>query len=677
MSVCLYELHGDIAVITLDNPPVNGLSHALRGGILQGIERALARPEVAAVILIGTARGFSGGADIREFGTPLATKTPTLRELISEVEQAQKPIIAAIGGIAMGGGLELALGCHYRVAAADARIALPEVKLGLLPGAGGTQRLPRLVGLERALDMIVSGASVPVADLAGTHLFDRLIGGALLPEALGFAREVAVRRPLPRARDRNVSQVDAAGLLASARERIAARYPNLPAPRACVDALAAALGPFDEGLLKERALFTQLLQGPESAALRHAFFAERAAAKVADLPAGTPARALRSAAIVGAGTMGAGIAMCFASAGIPVMVLEQDAEALSRGLERVRRAYEGAARKGELATADMQRTLELIRGTLQMSDLGSADIIVEAVVEDLDVKRSVFRKLDAHAKPGAILASNTSTLNLDELAACTQRSADVLGLHFFSPANRMRLLEIVRGRATSHEVLASGLALAKTLGKVGVVAGVCDGFIGNRMLRPYLYQAQLLLLEGCLPQDVDGALERWGWAMGPCRMQDLAGNDVGAAIRRRHYAEEPGASRSYIADRLVELKRYGQKTGRGYYRYEAGSREALPDREVEEMILRVARKLGVARRHINDEEIVMRCVYALINEGARALEERIVVRGGPMYYADRVGLPIIVQGIERLAAHAAGDPHLWTVAPLLARLAAAGTSFSS
>ena len=691
-SVCRYELHGDIAVITLDNPPVNGLAHALRGGIVLGLERAQDAAQVTAVILTGTANGFSGGADIREFGTPLATTTPTLRELISEVEGAKKPIIAAIGGIAMGGGLELALGCHYRVAIATARIALPEVKLGLLPGAGGTQRLPRLVGLEQALDMIVSGATVSAADLAGTRLFDRLIEGELLPGALDFAREVGARRPLPRARDLKVTHADPEGFLASARANVAARYKNLPAPRACVDALAASLGPFDAGLAKERALFMQLVQGPESAALRHAFFAERAATKVPDMPAGTKARAIHSAGVVGAGTMGGGIAMCFAAAGIPVIVLEQDAAALARGLALVRRNYEDAVRRGKLGAADMQRRMQLIRGTLQIGELASADVIVEAVFEDLDVKRQVFGELDARAKPGAILASNTSTLNIDTIAGFTQRPADVLGLHFFSPANVMRLIEVVRGAATSHEVLASGLALAKTLGKVGVVAGVCDGFIGNRMLRPYLRQTELLLLGGCLPQDVDGALERWGWAMGPCRMQDLAGNDVGASIRRHYYAQSAGAPRSYIADRLAELKRFGQKSGRGYYRYEAGSRRALRDPEVEEIILEVARTLGVTRRHIGDEEIVMRCVYALINEGARILQEGIAVRasdidviyllgygfpparGGPMYYADRIGLPLIVQAMQDFAV---SDANFWSPAPLLTRLAAAGKSFGA
>jgi 3-hydroxyacyl-CoA dehydrogenase len=692
-DVWRYAVHGDIAVITLDNPPVNGLSHALRLGISQGLRRAQDAQEVIGIVLIGTKSGFSGGADIREFGTPLVLAEPTLRTLIGAVEASSKPVTAAIGAIAMGGGLELALGCHYRVATVSARVALPEVKLGLLPGAGGTQRLPRLVGLEQALDMIVTGDAASAAELADTHLFDRVIDAELLSGAVGFAREVALRRPLPRVRDRAVIHPDAQGFLAAARARIGAHQKNLPAPIACVDALTASLGPFDEGLVTERALFTRLLQGPESAALRHAFFAERAAAKVADLPRGTKPRAVRTAAVVGAGTMGGGIAMCFADAGIPVVVVEQDEAALARAIASIRGHYEVAVRKAKLTPAEVQQRLGLIRGTLDVRELAPADVIIEAVFEDLEVKRRLFAVLDVHAKPDAILASNTSTLNIDTLASFTRRPAQVLGLHFFSPASVMRLIEIVRGKETSHEVLAGGLQLAKSLGKVGVVARVGDGFIGNRMLRPYLRQAELLLLEGCLPQQLDAALERWGWAMGPCRMQDLAGNDIGAGIRRRHYAEEPGMGRSLIADRLVELGRLGQKVGCGYYRYEPNSRAAQPDPQVEELILTLARTAGIRRRTIADEEIVTRCVYALINEGARVLEEGIAarasdidvvyllgygfprVRGGPMFYAQSVGLPAIVRSVERLAQQTPIDPGFWTPAPLLTRLAEEGKSF--
>jgi 3-hydroxyacyl-CoA dehydrogenase len=694
MSATRYELHGEVAVITLDNPPVNGLGHALRRSISQDVARAQDDAAVRSMVLIGTAQGFSGGADLREFGTPLASAAPNLRALIAELEDSEKPVIAAIGGIAMGGGLELALGCHYRVAACDARIALPEVKLGLLPGAGGTQRLPRLVGLERALNMIASGGTVRCDELADTRLFDRMIDGELLAGAVAFAGDVAALRPLPRVRDLEVRHANAEGFLGFARASVHALAKGFPAPPACVAAVAASLGAFEAGLAEERALFARLVQSPESAALRHAFFAERAAAKIADVPADTAVRMIRSAAVIGAGTMGGGIAMSLANAGIAVTVLDVSASALEKGLDVVRRNYESAARKGKLSSADLKRRMGLITGSLDVEDLASADLLIEAVFEDLEVKRKVFQELDARAKPGAILATNTSTLNLDSIAGFTGRPADVLGLHFFSPANVMRLLEIVRGRATSHEVLASALALAKKLNKVGVVAGVCDGFIGNRMLGPYLRQAELLLLEGCLPEQVDGALERWGWAMGPCRMGDLAGNDVAGHIRTRHYTEQPDAPRWQIADRLVELGRFGQKSGRGYYRYEAGGRDARADPEVERIILDIARGAGLARRRISDEEIIKRCVFALINEGARVLQEGIAarasdidvvyltgygfpgIRGGPMFYADTVGLAAIVRAMRRFAANPVSDPESWTPAALLARLAVEGKTFN-
>ena len=695
MSATRYELHGEVAVITLDNPPVNGLGHALRRGILQGVERAQDDEVVRAIVLIGTASGFSGGADIKEFGTPLSSALPSLRALVSELEESSKPIVAAVGGLAMGGGLELALGCHYRVAARGARLAFPEVKLGLLPGAGGTQRLPRLVGLERALNMIVSGDTIASQELAHTGLFDRMIDGELLAGALAFAREVAAVRPLPRVRDFAVRHANGEGFLGFARSRVKALAKGSAAAPACVAAVAASLGDFEEGMAEERALFARLVQSPESAALRHAFFAERAAAKIPDLAPDTPVRKIRTAAVIGAGTMGGGIAMSFANAGIPVVVLEASAPALERGLNVVRSNYEGAARQGKLSSADLQLRTGLIVGTLAAQDLAAADILVEAVFEDLEVKRRVFVELDAIAKPGAILASNTSTLDINSIAAFTRRPADVLGLHFFSPANVMRLLEIVRGEATSREVLASGLALAKKLNKVGVVSRVGDGFIGNRMLGAYLRQAELLLQEGCLPQEVDGALERWGWAMGPCRMGDLAGNDVAGYIRKRQYAAHRDIPHSKIADRLVELGRFGQKSGKGYYRYESGRREALVDPEVERIILDVSRGAGLSRRSISDAEIVKRCVFALINEGAKVLEEGIaarasdidvvyltgygfpIIRGGPMFYADTLGLATIVRALRRFATNPAGDPGFWAPAPLLARLAAEGKSFNA
>jgi 3-hydroxyacyl-CoA dehydrogenase len=694
VSATRYDLHGDVAVITLDNPPVNGLGAALRRGISEGLKRAQDDEAVRAIVLVGTANGFSGGADVKEFGTPLSSADPDLRALVRELEESTKPVIAAVAGIAMGGGLELALGCHYRVALRDARIALPEVKLGLLPGAGGTQRLPRVIGLERALGMIVSGTTVLSQELADTRLFDRMIDGELTAGAVEFARAVAARRPLPRVRDLAVQEVRAQELLGRARSSVKALAEHFPAPAACVAAVAASLGDFEQGLAEERALFVKLMQSPASAALRHAFFAERAAGKVAGVAKDTAVRRLRSAAVIGAGTMGCGIAMSFADAGIAVTLLDANAEALARGLASVRKNYESAAQKGRLSAADADLRCGLISGTLALPDLARADILIEAVFEDFAAKKRVLEEIDAVAKPGAILASNTSTLDIDALARCTQRPANFLGMHFFSPANVMRLIEIVRGAATADETLASALALAKKLKKVAVVAGACDGFIGNRMLRPYLREAELLLFEGALPDEIDGALERWGWAMGPCRMADLAGNDVAGIIRKRHYAEDPGAPHSPIADRLVELGRFGQKSGRGYYRYAQDSREALPDEEVERIILDIARSAGLTRRSISDDEIVKRCVFALINEGAKVLAEGIAARasdidvvyvtgygfplfrGGPLFYADTVGLATIVRTMDRFAANPLADPLSWQPAALLMRLAAEGKTFN-
>lgn len=693
MSPVGYQLHGAIGVITLDNPPVNGLGHALRLKLSQALEQAQGDAAVRAIVIIGNANGFSGGADIREFGTALMLAAPMLPRLIRELEMCTLPVVAAIGGTAMGGGLELALGCHYRVAG-NAQIALPEVKLGLLPGAGGTQRLPRAIGLETAINMIVSGSTVAAAQLADTALFDRMIEGELLAGAVGFAEQVAGKRPLPLLRNLQVRYPQPDAFLQFCRNTVRALSRNFPAPLACIDAVAAALGDFEQGLKKEREVFGQLMQTPESAALRHAFFAERAAARIPDVPEGTPVHEIRSAAVIGAGTMGGGIAMSFANAGIPVTLLDTTREALERGLAVVRGNYESSAKKGKLSAEQLAQRLGLIKGTLAYQDLATADIIIEAVFEDMDVKGRVFGELDRWAKADAILATNTSTLDVDRIAAFTSRPASVVGTHFFSPANIMRLLEIVRGKATSKEVLASVMKLAKRLKKIGVLSGVCDGFIGNRMIGPYGRQCELLLLEGCLPQQVDRALEQWGMAMGPCRMSDLAGLDVGAYIRRRHYAEHPAMPRSTIADRLVELKRFGQKSGQGYYRYPPGTRDAVPDPQVEEIIIEQSRALGVTRRSIEDEEIVQRCVFALVNEGARILEEGIaqrasdidmvyltgygfpLFRGGPMFYADTLGLHSVLYAMHRFAANPHADPGSWEPAPLLAQLGALGKTFN-
>ena len=695
MSGAGYTTQGAVAVIRLDNPPVNGLAHAVRAGVLAGLDRANADPAVSAVVLAGAGKSFSAGADINELGTPKSLQEPNLPTVIREIERNEKPVIAAMHGVAMGGGLELALGCHYRVAAPGAQISLPEVKLGLLPGAGGTQLLPRAVGLEAALNLIVSGSSMVAEKLAKTGLFDEVIEGDLLAGAVAFASRVAAQRPLPVLRERRVAHPDPEAFVQFARNSVAAVAKGYPAPLKCVEAVAASIKPFAEGAAIERQLFIELVSSPESKALRHAFLAERAAAKIPDVPEDTPTRAIRSAAVIGAGTMGGGITMCFANAGIPVRVLEVKREALDKGLATIRKNYEGSAKKGKLTTAHVEERMGLIQPTLAYAEVGEADIVIEAVFEDLAVKEGVFRQLDEVMKKGAILASNTSTLDLNRIAAFTRRPADVIGTHFFSPANVMKLLEIVRGRATGKDVLATVLGLAKKLGKTGVVSGVCDGFIGNRMLARYIEQALLLIEEGALPPQVDAALEKFGMAMGPFRMADLAGGDVSWFIRKRRYAENPSSRRQMIADRLCEMGRFGQKTSAGWYRYEAGRRDAIPDPVVDELIVSASREMGVARRKISAEEIVERCILALVNEGAKILEEGIALRasdidvvyltgygfppyrGGPMHYADSLGLYNVVRSMRRMAKNPHGDPGVWEPAPLLAKLGAEGKAFAS
>ncbi len=688
-----YQAHGDIAVITLANPPVNGLGHATRAGIVDGVSRALDDAAIKAIVLVGEGKGFSGGADIREFNTPKALQEPSLHTVIRVVESAHKPVVAAIHGLAMGGGLELALGCHYRVAAAGAQIALPEVKLGILPGAGGTQRLPRVLGLERALNMIVSGTTVMSEKLAATKLFDRMIEGELLAGALAFARSVADQRPLPKVRDIRIEHPNAEGYLQFARNTVRAVAGPFPAPLQCVEAVAAAVSKkFDEGLKIERELFLALVQTTESKALRHAFFAERAASKIPDVPADTPLRPIRSAAVIGAGTMGGGIAMNFVNAGIPVTMLEMKQEALDKGLATIRKNYENSMKKGKLTQEQLDQRMGLITGTLSYEAIGGADIVIEAVFEDMAVKEKVFTKLDEVMKPGAILASNTSTLDVDKIAAFTQRPQDVIGTHFFSPANVMKLLEIVRGAKTAKDVLATVMDLAKKIKKTGVVSGVCDGFIGNRMVEQYIRQAGFLLEEGCLPAQVDKAIEKFGFAMGPFRMSDLAGNDIGWYIRKRRYVEKPEVTYSKIADKLCEQGRFGQKTSAGWYDYKPGDRKAYPSDDVNQMIVAHSAEIGVPRRKVSDEEIVERLVYALVNEGAHILEEGIALRasdidmvyltgygfplfrGGPMFYADTAGLSNVLMAIRQYAK--GQHPEAWKPAPLLERLAAEGKGFN-
>jgi len=677
------RLHGRVAVVTFENPPVNGLSHAVRIGLARALDRATADPAVAAVVLAGGGRQFSAGADIREFGTPAATAEPTLRQVIAQVEEFPKPVIVAIQGSCLGGGLELAMAAHYRIAARDATLGLPEVKLGLIPGAGGTQRLPRLVGPARALDLILGGEPVRAGALAESGLLDRVVSEDPVEEAIGFTE---AESPAPRrTRDRAVDPASVATACETARGRLASERHPLPAQQRAVEAVAAAALPFDEGLDVERRAFIELMQSPESKALRHAFLAERAAGKVADLPADTPVRPVEQAAVIGAGTMGAGIAVALLDAGIPVWLLETDDGALTRGRGRIAGIYEAQVQKGRLTPAERDRRLGLLRPTLDYGSLAGADVAIEAVFESLPVKREVFTALDGVMKPGAILATNTSTLDVNAIAQFTRRPADVLGLHFFSPANVMRLLEVVRGRATAPEVLATALALARRLRKVAVVSGVCDGFIGNRMLDAYVRQAWWLVEEGAMPWEVDRAIETFGFAMGPFRVGDLVGHDVSQAIRERRRAERPDYRASTLGDELCRLGRLGQKTGGGWYDYPDGPRRPVPAPEAEALVERHRTALGINPRVLDDKEIVDRLVYALVNEGARLLGEGIAARagdidvvwftgygfprwrGGPMHYAEQTGLERVVARMRELGAAAHGDPDFWRPAPLLER----------
>ncbi|MDQ2821461.1 MAG: 3-hydroxyacyl-CoA dehydrogenase NAD-binding domain-containing protein [Pseudomonadota bacterium] len=690
-----YLVQDNVAVITLKNPPVNGLGLATRTAAVAALRRAQDDAAVIAIVITGAGKAFSGGADITEFNSPKALAEPSLFTLIATAEGASKPVVAAIHTVCMGGGLELALGCHYRVATAGAQIALPEVKLGLIPGAGGTQRLPRVVGLEMALTMIVSGTPVLSEKLADTMLFDTVFpaGTDLIAAAVAFAQNIGDVRPLPKVRDLQVNYPDHAAFLQAASDNVKKTAAPFPAPLACVEAVAASVTlPFDEGIAFERQRFMDLMGTTESKALRHAFFAERLASKVPDVPPDTPTRTIATAAVIGAGTMGGGIAMNFANAGIPVILLETRQEALDKGLATIRKNYENTLKKGKLTPEKCAQRIGLITGTLDYAAIAHADIVVEAVFEDMQVKETVFKQLDAVMKSGAILASNTSTLDVDKIAAFTRRPQDVIGTHFFSPANVMKLLEIVRGAQTGKDVLATTLALSKKLKKIGVVSGVCDGFIGNRMVEQYVRHAGFLLDEGALPEQVDKAAEAFGFAMGPFRMGDLAGNDIGWYIRKRRALESPGMLYSKTADLLCEQGRFGQKTGAGWYDYKAGDRTAYPSAQVDQMIVAHSAALGVARRAISDAEIVERLVYALVNEGAQILADGIAMRasdidmvylsgygfplfrGGPMFYADTVGLPKVLASIEQYAQGPNGAA--WHPAPLLVTLAAEGKTFN-
>ncbi|MCJ0972281.1 3-hydroxyacyl-CoA dehydrogenase NAD-binding domain-containing protein [Pseudomonas sp. PS1] len=693
-DVVRLERRGAIALITVNNPPVNALGHAVRAGLQAAFQAAEADPEVTAVVLVCEGTTFMAGADIKEFGKP--PQAPSLPEVIEVIEGSRKPSVAVIHGTALGGGLEVALGCHYRIARPDAKVGLPEVKLGLLPGAGGTQRLPRLAGVEKALDMIVSGQPIGAAEALEHHIVDELFEGDLIEAGLTYARRLLDEGRGPRRsgeQTRGLEGVDNEALIRAKHAEVAKRMPGLFSPLRCVAAVEVATKlPLAEGLKRERELFTECLNSPQRGALIHSFFAERQAGKIDDLPSDVKPRPIRTAAVIGGGTMGVGIALSFANAGVPVKLLEINEEALQRGLQRARDTYAASVKRGSLTEDAMEKRLALITGVTDYGALADADVVVEAVFEEMGVKQQVFEQLDAVCKPGAILASNTSSLDLNAIAGFTRRPEDVVGLHFFSPANVMRLLEVVRGERTSDEVLATAMAIGKQLKKVSVVVGVCDGFVGNRMVFQYGREAEFLLEEGATPQQVDGALRNFGMAMGPFAMRDLSGLDIGQAIRKRQRATLPAhLDFPSVSDKLCAAGMLGQKTGAGYYRYEPGNRTPQENPDLAPMLEAASREKGIERKALDEQYIVERCIFALVNEGAKILEEGIAqrssdidviylngygfpaFRGGPMYYADSVGLDKVLARVKELHARC-GD--WWKPAPLLEKLAAEGRTFT-
>jgi 3-hydroxyacyl-CoA dehydrogenase len=684
------ETRGRVAVLTVDNPPVNALSHHVRKGLHDGIKQATADGAVQAIVIACAGRTFIAGADITEFGKPPAE--PSLHSVLDLIEGSPKPVVAAVHGTALGGGLEVTLACHYRVGVKAARFGLPEVKLGILPGAGGTQRLPRVVGVEKGLSMMVSGDPVGADEALKAGLIDEIVDGDLAAAGVAFAEKVLnERRPLRKIRDLDDKLAAVRGkpeVFASFRKSIARQTRGFRAPENIVRAVEAAVSlPFDQGLKRERELFVELLNSPESKAQRYFFFAEREAAKIPDVPADTPPRDVKKAAVIGAGTMGGGIAMNFANAGIPVTVIEMAQEALDRGLGIVRKNYEATAARGRLTAADVDKRMGLITGTTDFKAAADADMVVEAVFEEMPVKKEVFAKLDAICKPDAVLATNTSTLDVDEIASATRRPESVIGTHFFSPANVMRLLENVRGQKSSKTTIATAMTIGRRIGKVPVLVGVCYGFVGNRMLHQRGLQAEKLILEGAAPHQVDRVLTDFGFPMGPFAMSDLAGLDVGWRIRKGRGVKAP------VADRICELGRFGQKTGAGYFKYEKGDRTPVPDLEVEKIIVDVATSMGITRRAISDEEILQRLLYPMVNEGAKILDEKIAIRasdidviwvygygwpvyrGGPMFWADSVGLRALRDRLLEFKKQS-GDA-FWTPAPLLDRLATEGKGFTA
>ena len=692
-----YTREGSVAVITINNPPVNALSPGVPEGIAQAIERLNSDSAAKAAVVLGAGRTFVSGADIKEFGKMRAggaQGTTSLPDLLNRIENSAKPVVMAIHGNALGGGLELAMAGHYRVAVPEAQVGQPEVKLGIIPGAHGTQRLPRLAGVAKAVAMCSEGSLVPATDAVKFGIVDRLITGDLRAGALSFTQEVANQRP-PKTSERTGWQgtpEEHAAIFAAARENVRKKQRGTTAPLAAIEAVEAATKlSFEEGCRLERKLFMECLASEQSKALIYVFFGEREVAKAPGVRKETQVVPIHRAAVAGAGTMGGGIAMVFANAGIPVVLKEADQAALDRGLANIRKNYAGSVSRGRFTQEFVDERVKLIRPTLGYDGFAEADIVVEAVFEGMELKKQVFGELDRVCKPGAILASNTSTLNIDEIAAATSRPEFVVGTHFFSPANVMRLLEIVRGKRTNKEVIATVLQLSKRLGKIGVVVGNCRGFVGNRMFHHYVRESVFLVEEGASVRAVDQALFDFGMAMGPLAVGDLAGLDVGWRIRKEYrHLEKPGIRQPIAGDRLCEIGRFGQKTGAGWYKYDE-KRQAIPDPEVAELVRRWASEAGIPQREISADEIVERCIYALVNEGARVLEEGIASRavdidiifingygfpawrGGPMWYADTVGLKKVY---ERIWQFAWQHGEVWQPAPLLKELAEQGRTFA-
>jgi 3-hydroxyacyl-CoA dehydrogenase len=692
-----YSKQNGIGVITINNPPVNALSPGVPEGIAQAIELVNADGEVKAAVLIGAGRTFVSGADIKEFAKMRSSEgrgTTSFPDVLMQIENSRKPIVMAIHGSALGGGLELAMAGHYRVAVASAQVGQPEVKLGIIPGAHGTQRLPRLAGVVKAVAMCAEGNAIPATEAVKFGIVDRLIEGDLRAGAVEFAREIS-GKPAPRTRDRNEklgTPAENAPIFAAARETVRKKQQGMTAPLAAIEAVEAATKlPFEEGCRLERKLFTECLLSDQSKALIHVFFGEREVGKIPDIPKETPTIPVNRAAVVGAGTMGGGIAMVYANAGIPVLLKEADQAALDRGMANIQKNYASSVARGRFTQQFVDERLKLIQPTLTYDGFAEADMIVEAVFEGMELKKQVFAELDRVGKPSAILASNTSTLNIDEIAAATSRPEFVIGTHFFSPANVMRLMEIVRGKKTSKEVIATAMQLSKKLGKIGVLVGNCRGFVGNRMFHHYVRESVFLVEEGASVEAVDKALTDFGMAMGPLAVGDLAGLDVGWRIRKEYrHLEKPGVRQPMAGDRLCEMGRYGQKTGAGWYKYD-DKRQAIQDAEVATLVRKWAAEAGVPQRNISAEEMVERCVYALVNEGARILEEGYALRavdidiiyingygfpayrGGPMWYADTVGLKKVY---DRVVEFEKQHGEVWQPAPLLKHLAEQGKTFA-